>query len=75
MKALYTLHAAMSTYKNHLVSWCARTSLTPNYIKPKKFNSSNLHYLLPPVILFSISTGNTSTRGSDSTLTFLMYVA
>merc|ERR1719318_680940 len=84
VRALPTLQAAMSTHKNHLVGWCAKamcqnqynpkqvinylTLLCPTDMEPKEFISNNLHHLLPPVILYSVSTGNTSTRGSDSTL-------
>ena len=74
----------MSTQKNHIVSWCAKAMcqnchspkqvidylmlLCPTDTKPKEFISNNLHHLLPPVILYSVSSGNSSTSGSDSTL-------
>lgn len=79
VRALPTLQAAMSTHKNHQVGWCAKamcqnqynpkqvnsylTLLCPTDMEPKEFISNNLHHLLAHVILYSVSTGNTSTRG------------
>jgi len=77
VRALPTLQAAMATHKNHLVVWCAKamcqnkynpkqvinylTLLCPTDIEPKEFISNNLHHLLPPVILYSANTNNSTT--------------
>ena len=76
VRALPTLQAAMATHKNHLVVWCAKamcqnkynpkqvinylTLLCPTDIEPKEFINNNLHHLLPPVILYSANTNNST---------------